>query len=140
MLRDETLAAFYGRTTKQLNQARDRNKARFPEDYAFQLTEAEWGVLRSQIVTAKKGRGGRRSPPWVYTKKGATMLATVLRTPRAVEASQLIVETFVAARHQALPVPPNNHDGVGEADLDSDEKRAFKRRLGAFDGQKSGTS
>lgn len=137
VLMDESVAGVYGYKVKALNQARDRNAERFDEDYAFQLTAEEWADLKSQTVTAKKGRGGRRTPPWVYTEKGATMMATVLRTPAAVEASKLIVETFVAARAEALDVPPNNHDGIGEADRETDEKRAFKSDMKRLYGRRS---
>ncbi len=133
VLLDETLALFFERPVKQINQARDRHADRFDDSYAFQLSDAEWLDLRSQIVTTKTGRGGRRTAPWVYTEKGAAMLATVLRTPRAVAASKLIIETFVAARRNAAPVPPQNHDGLGDPALENADKAAFKARLRDFD-------
>jgi hypothetical protein len=64
------------------------------------------------------------------------MLATALRTPRAREATKLIVEVFVAARKQARQVPPGNHDGIGDPAADSPEKQAFKQRLSSFDPRK----
>ena len=133
VLLDETLAKFFDRPVKAINQARARNEDRFDASYAFQLSEEEWADLKSQFVTAKPGRGGRRTPPWVYTEKGAAMLATQLRTPRAVEASKLIVETFVEARRAAPTVPPANNDGIGEPDRMTDAKEAFKDRLRSFD-------
>ena len=60
---DSDLAALYGVEVKVLNQAVRRNKARFPLDFMFQPSAHEAGFLRSQIVTAKAGRGGRRTPP-----------------------------------------------------------------------------
>lgn len=42
-----------------LVQAVKRNLARFPEDFMFQLTAAEWAVLRSQIVIPTSRRGAR---------------------------------------------------------------------------------
>ena len=56
---DTDLAMLYGVRTKALNQALFRNKGRFPEDFAFQLTKEEFDLLRSQIVTSKGRRGGR---------------------------------------------------------------------------------
>ncbi|MEL6958994.1 MAG: ORF6N domain-containing protein [Pseudomonadota bacterium] len=53
---DEDIAAFFGRTTTAVNQNRARRAARFPEDYAFQLTENEWENLMSQIVTSSEDR------------------------------------------------------------------------------------
>ena len=57
---DADLAELYGVTTKVFNQAIQRNMDRFPEDFMFRLTEEEFSDLRSQFVTSKKGRGGRR--------------------------------------------------------------------------------
>jgi hypothetical protein len=55
---DRDLAVLYGVQTKALNQAVKRNMDRFPEDFVFQLTEAEVGSSmrsRSQFVTLKRG-------------------------------------------------------------------------------------
>jgi hypothetical protein len=38
---DADLAALYGVTTKRLNEQVKRNRARFPKDFMFQLTEEE---------------------------------------------------------------------------------------------------
>ena len=57
---DEDLAAVYGMPTKRLNEQYRRNLDRFPEDFAFQLTQAEWAALRSQIATLNAD-GGMRS-------------------------------------------------------------------------------
>ena len=51
---DFDLAMLYGVKTKALNQAVKRNIKRFPDDFMFQLTNEEWNILRSQIVTAKQ--------------------------------------------------------------------------------------
>jgi hypothetical protein len=97
---DFDLAGIYGVTTKVLNQALKRNLQRFPSDFAFQLTNQEVATLRSQIVTSKKGRGGRRHLPWVFTEHGAIMLASILNSPTAVAASVRVVRAFVGMREQ----------------------------------------
>lgn len=51
---DFDLAELYEVETRVLNQAVKRNPDRFPEDFMFRLTESEWAVMRSQIVTASK--------------------------------------------------------------------------------------
>lgn len=94
---DADLAALYEVETRALNQAVRRNGARFPADFAFQLTLAEAARLRSQPVIAN-GRGGSRNPPWAFTEQGVAMLASVLRSPRAVEASIAVMRTFVQLR------------------------------------------
>lgn len=94
---DADLAGLYGVETRVLVQAVKRNRARFPDDFLFQLSDEEFAALRSQAVIAK-GRGGRRSPPWVFTEHGALMAASVLSSPRAVEASVYVVRAFVRMR------------------------------------------
>jgi hypothetical protein len=98
---DVDLADVHGVTTKALNQAVKRNSNRFPEDFRFQLTADESASLRSQTVTSKKGRGGRRYVPWVFTEHGALMAATVLNSPLAVEMSVFVVRAFVRLREYA---------------------------------------
>ena len=78
---DSDLARIYGVTTKVLNQAIKRNSERFPQDFVFQLNleeSREVTRLRSQTVTSKKGRGGRRYLPYAFTEHGAVMAANVL--------------------------------------------------------------
>ena len=97
---DSDLAKIYGVTTGALNQALKRNIKRFPDDFAFQLSSEELEVLMSQIVTSKKGSGGRRKLPWVFTEHGAIMLASILNSRRAVEMSVRVVRAFVLMREQ----------------------------------------
>lgn len=98
VIRDHDLAAFYEVAVKALNQAVKRNAARFPSDFMFQLTEAEAAALRSQFVTAKPGRGGRRSLPFAFTEQGVAMLSSVLRSERAVLVNVEIMRAFVRQR------------------------------------------
>jgi hypothetical protein len=95
---DSDLATIYGVSTRQLNQQLKRNRDRFPDDFAFQLRREEYRTLMSQIVTSKEGRGGRRKLPWVFTEHGAIMLASVLNSEIAVQASVRVVRAFVRLR------------------------------------------
>ncbi|NOT59292.1 MAG: ORF6N domain-containing protein [Acidobacteria bacterium] len=96
---DDDLAALYGVTTKRLNEQVRRNRERFPEDFMFQLTAEEAESLRSQIATLKKGRGQHRKYlPFAFTEHGAVMLASVLSSPIAIEASIQVVRAFVRLR------------------------------------------
>ncbi|HEY5233027.1 MAG TPA: ORF6N domain-containing protein [Verrucomicrobiae bacterium] len=97
---DSDLAKIYGVTTGALNQALKRNIKRFPDDFTFQLSAKELEVLISQIVISKKGSGGRRKLPWVFTEHGAIMLASILNSERAVEMSVSVVRAFVLMREQ----------------------------------------
>jgi ORF6N domain len=94
---DSDLTAIYGVTTKRLNEQLRRNRKRFPQDFAFQLTTEEFRNLRPQFATSK-GRGGRRYFPWVFTEHGAIMLASVLNSDIAVQASVRVVRAFVKLR------------------------------------------
>ncbi len=98
VLLDSDLAAIYGVETRTLNQAVQRNLARFPEDFAFRLVRAEALALTSQTVMSKSGRGGRRHAPWVFTEHGSIMAASILNSPRAVEMSVFVVRAFVRLR------------------------------------------
>ena len=94
---DSDLAEFYGVTTKRLNEQVRRNMKRFPPDFAFQLTQKEFRNLMSQIATSSRW-GGRRKLPYAFTEHGAIMAASVLNSPRAVEASIYVVRAFVRLR------------------------------------------
>ena len=95
---DSDLAEIYQVETKMLNRAVKRNLARFPEDFMFQLTDEETESLRFQIGTSNTGRGGRRYLPYAFTEHGAVMLASVLNSPTAIEASLQVVRAFVRLR------------------------------------------
>ena len=110
---DADLAELYGVETKRFNEQVRRNSERFPEDFMFQLTAEEFAnlrspfdtsSLRSQIATSNNsvgntaGRGGRRYLPYAFTEHGAIMAASVLNSPRAVEASIQVVRAFVQLR------------------------------------------
>ena len=95
---DTDLAALYGVRVKRLNEQVKRNRERFPADFMFQLKAKEHQVLRSQIATSKRGSGGRRYLPNVFTEHGAIMAATVLNSERAVQMSVFVVRAFVRLR------------------------------------------
>ena len=95
---DFDLAAVYGVTTKQLNQQFKRNRDRFPDDFAFELTLQEFTQMRSQNVTASKRN--IRHVPVAFTEHGALMLGNVLNSKVAMEASVRVVRTFVLMREQ----------------------------------------
>lgn len=96
---DADLADLYGVEVKRLNEQVKRNLDRFPDDFAFTLTEEEHEALRSQFATLKTGRGEHRKYlPRAFTEHGALMAASVLSSPKAVEMSILVVRAFVRIR------------------------------------------
>jgi len=94
---DSDLAAIYAVTTKRLNEQLKRNRSRFPQDFAFQLTAKEFTNLKSQFATSSS-HGGKRKLPWVFTEHGAIMLASVLNSAIAIQASVRVVRAFVRLR------------------------------------------
>jgi ORF6N domain len=95
---DSDLSKLYRVATKVLNQAVERNRDRFPNDFAFRLTPQEFENLRSQIVTSSSAHGGRRYLPRVFTEQGVAMLSSVLRSPVAVRVNVEIMRAFVRIR------------------------------------------
>ena len=94
---DYDLAEIYGYEVKRLNEQVKRNITRFPEDFMFQLTTEEDGILKSQIATSSWG--GKRKLPYAFTEQGIYMLATVLRGELAEQQSIFIMRTFREMRH-----------------------------------------
>ncbi|HEU4506773.1 MAG TPA: ORF6N domain-containing protein [Pyrinomonadaceae bacterium] len=95
---DRDLAYLYGVETGALNRAVKRNLQRFPPDFMFQLTADESEFLRCQIGISKKGRGGRRFLPYVFTEQGVAMLSSVLNSERAILVNIEIMRAFVKLR------------------------------------------
>lgn len=94
---DADLAELYGVATKALNQAVRRNADRFPKDFMFQLTEVE----KQEVVTnCDHLLKLKYSPvqPYAFTEHGAVMLASILNSPVAVQASIQVVRAFVQLR------------------------------------------
>ena len=114
---DADLARLYGVDTKRFNEAFKRNRHRFPDDFAFQLTAAEFADLRSQFATSKtqvldplrpnwsqfatSSQRGLRYLPWAFTEHGVLMAANILRSERAVQMSVFVVRAFIRLREHA---------------------------------------
>ena len=94
---DADLARLYGVTTKRLNQQVRRNPERFPADFMFQLTSAEKNEV---VANCDHLRSLKFSPqlPQAFTEHGAVMLASVLNSAAAVQASLYVVRAFVHLR------------------------------------------
>jgi hypothetical protein len=94
---DADLAILYGVSTKRLNEQVKRNRDRFPVDFMFQLTENEKAEV---VANCDHFKRLKFSPnlPYAFTEHGAIMLATVLNSPVAVQASIQVVRAFVKLR------------------------------------------
>ena len=93
---DRDLAELYGVTTGNLNKAVDRNLDRFPDDFMFQLTKAEFKNLIFQFGTSSWG--GTRKLSRAFTEQGVAMLSSVLHSKRAVQVNIQIMRTFTKLR------------------------------------------
>jgi hypothetical protein len=90
---DMDLAQLYGVETKQLKRAVRRNMMRFPPDFAFELTQDELEILRSQFGTSSWG--GIRYPPIAFTEQGVAILSGILKSERAVIVNIHIIRIFI---------------------------------------------
>lgn len=103
---DFDLADLYEVETKVFNQAVKRNMQRFPDDFMFQLSKKEWDVLvsgnSSQFVTGSQKHRGSAYLPYAFTEHGVTMLASILRSEKAVKVNIAIVRAFIALREMAM--------------------------------------
>ncbi len=93
VLLDKDVADLYGIESKKLRQQLKRNIDKFPNDYAMQLTDNELNDMVSQNVTPSKQQFGG-SLPYVFTEKGLYMVATILKSKKAIQATFTIIETF----------------------------------------------
>ena len=107
---DFDLAELYEVETRVLNQAIKRNIDSFPEDFMFRLSKEEWEeisssqivVMSSQIVMTSKRP--KSALPYAFTEHGVTMLASVLKSPKARKMNIAIVRAFVALRKTLLNI------------------------------------
>ncbi|MBI5626766.1 MAG: ORF6N domain-containing protein [Nitrosomonadales bacterium] len=102
VLLDSDVAHLYGVETKRINEAVKNNPDKFPQDYMFEISKDEFADLRSKISTTKFAK--TRVAPKAFTEKGLYMLATILRSKQAVEATFVIIETFTKIRELSRSV------------------------------------
>lgn len=109
---DTDVAELYGVETKRVNEAVKNNPEKFPEDYLMELTRKEWELLKSKFSTSMKG--GKVKLPTGFTERGLYMLATILKSPEAIETTLAIIDTFAKSRelgravHQIQALPENS--------------------------------
>ncbi len=98
---DRDLAELYGVSTKVLNQAVKRSNERFPTDFMFVLTKVEKDEL---VTNCDRFNSLKHSTvlPFAFTEYGALMLASVLNSPRAIEAGIYVVRAFVHLKEMLL--------------------------------------
>ena len=97
---DFDLAGMYQVETRVLKQAVRRNIKRFSGDFMFEITTSEYYSLRSQIVTLKNKSRGQHSKylPFAFTEQGVSMLASILKSDKAIQVNIAIIRAFVLLR------------------------------------------
>lgn len=109
---DADVAELYGIETKRVNEAVKNNPGKFPNGYIIELSHEEWKPLKSKISTSIKG--GKTKLPTGFTERGLYMLATILKSPKAVETTVAIIDTFAKVKelnqiiHQIQVLPENS--------------------------------
>ncbi|MFH1288982.1 MAG: ORF6N domain-containing protein [bacterium] len=94
---DRDIADLYDVETKYLNRQVKRNIERFPVEFMFQLTEEEKNELVPifhRFISIKHSS----TLPYAFTEHGVAMLASVLKSERAVRMSISIIKAFVKLR------------------------------------------
>lgn len=94
---DLDVAEVYGVTTKRLNEQVKRNRDRFPEDFMFQLTAQEKAEVVANCDHLERLKFSPQLP-YAFSEHGALMLASVLSSPVAIQASIQVVRAFVRLR------------------------------------------
>ena len=119
---DCDVAELYGVATKEINQAVRNNPEKFPEGYIFKLDNQEIISLRSKILTLKNSGRGQHTkyPPKAFTEKGLYMLATILKSPKAVQTTIAIVEAYAKLKELSrviVEIPQQEDDTVVQKKL-----------------------
>ena len=99
---DFDLAQLYETETRLLKRAVRRNLDRFPEDFMFQLTKAEWQELIPNWDNLPETIKFSPATPFAFTEQGVAMLSGVLKSKKAVEVNISIMRAFVFIRQYAL--------------------------------------
>ncbi|MEZ3523510.1 MULTISPECIES: ORF6N domain-containing protein [Muribaculaceae] len=105
---DRDLAELYNVTTSNLNKAVKRNIRRFPDDFMFQLTKAEFDELKTNLIfqNGTSNWGGTRKLPYAFTEQGLAMLSGLLNSDIAIKVNINIMRAFVAIRQMITDNSP----------------------------------
>ena len=104
---DSDLAELYDTETKRINEAVYRNEKKFPKRFSWILNDSESNdFLVANCDRKIETRGGKYKNPRVFTEQGVAMLATILKSDKAIQTSISIMDAFVNMRHYLN----DNHD------------------------------
>lgn len=110
---DSDVAELYGVETKRINEAVKNNPEKFPAGYLIELNNHEKNELVENFDRFNKLKHSSAALKG-FTEKGLYMLATILKSPKAVETTLAIIDTFAKVRelsrviHQVQALPENS--------------------------------
>jgi hypothetical protein len=97
VLLDSDVAQIYGVETRDINKAVSNNPDKFPAGYVVELSKQQKGELVENFHRFNKLKHSTANPK-AFPEKGLYMLATILKSPQAVQATLAIIETFAKIR------------------------------------------
>lgn len=134
---DRDLASLYEVETRILNQAVKRNIRRFPEDFMFRLSKAEFEIIKiqahksneqftmsSQFVMTYPDKRPATALPYAFTEQGVAMLSGVINSGKAINMNIAIMRAFVAVRQVLFK----------QSDI-KEQLKEIKERIGEHDVQ-----
>lgn len=111
---DRDVAEIYGVVTRDINKAVRNNPDKFPAGYIIELDEKEKGELVENFHRFNTMKHSTVMPK-AFTEKGLYMLATILKSKTATEATIAIIETFTKLRQLARTID-NVNAGIEKPD------------------------
>ena len=116
---DCDVAELYGVATKEINQAVRNNPEKFPEGYIFEVDNQEKGEVVKNFDHLQNLRFSPQLPK-AFTEKGLYMLATILKSPKAVQTTISIVEAYAKLKELSrviVEIPQQEDDTVIQRQL-----------------------
>jgi ORF6N domain. len=116
---DADVAELYGVETKRVNEAVANNPEKFPKGYILEVSETEKQELVENFDRFNRQKHSTSNPK-AFTEKGLYMLATILKSPKAVETTIAIVEAYAKLRELSRvmsEIPQHEGDKKGQETL-----------------------
>lgn len=126
---DADVAELYGVDTRDINKAVKNNPEKFPEGYIFVLDSSEKSEVVENFHHLQKLKFSPQYPK-VFTEKGLYMLATILKSPKAVETTIAIVEAYARLREMARVISE-----VPQYEDDKSRQQSLLQRGGQLAGE-----
>lgn len=116
---DADVAELYGVETRDINKAVKNNFEKFPKGYVSDLDPSEKSELVENFHRFHRQKHSTVMPK-AFTEKGLYMLATILKSPKAVETTIAIVEAYAKLRELSrvmMEIPRQEENSVEQKSL-----------------------